>query len=113
MRWSLLDAIVRDAGFIREEESEQEDAAGLISERPDEKNIEAAGEDTWIGGWVYVVGAFDIAKCSFDASQLNLHPIGGVALSFVVFFLIRLFWPLWTFSPYIPFLCPIYGEGPN
>ena len=84
-----------------------QEAAGFIAELPE--NTEA-NEDTWIDGWAYVVRAFDGAKCRFD---LNLHPIGGAALSFVVFFLLRLFWPLWTFSPYIPFLCPIYGEGQN
>jgi hypothetical protein len=117
----MVDKILVDVGFLNAatndvahaDEAEDEDAVFL----PDTDRIASTtkGSDSWHAGWRYTLGAVSVkkARCTVNQSQVSLHNTGYFALAFALLSSRILYYPLWTISPYIPVLCPIYDEGLN
>jgi hypothetical protein len=124
---TLMDSVVTAVGFLNKPQptggAEEEDGSSLIPQSVDDPRSQAASSDTgeatdqtWAGGCMYVGRAFNGLKAGtvkFDDSKVALHAAGYFALYFVVYSARIVIYPLWTMTPYIPLVCPIYDEGRN
>lgn len=83
------------------------------------RDVNPAADATWADGWRYVrrnlpqyksVGSTLVRVDS--PTTLLLHKAGIIALIFIVYSARIFIIPLWRMEqPYIPVICPIYGEG--
>jgi hypothetical protein len=138
---ALMDSVVTAVGFLdaaQPADAAGEDEGGLL-QPVDESVVEwgspsiyelppaatqavadesEAPEPTWAAGWLHVRGAFNgltdsAIAVKFDRSKVSLHSTGYFALGFALYSARILVYPIWTMTPYIPIVCPIYDEGRN
>jgi hypothetical protein len=113
---------VHEEEFQEEEEKEETQHRGGKTPTVDKT---ASFIPSWLDGWLYVLDRLPryesvntpkgkVWKRKFDpefGDQGMLRTGGLMALFFAVYASRMFVVPLWTFSPYIPVVCPIYEDG--